>query len=457
MGLFLILTNLITKNAEFNKKTIILWPNYQNNGYLQVNMIISSKEVKNMEYLTLEKFYYKFPELYEEEFSSRVQSLATMRFDLFIRTRHNDDYNLFAILSPQIMMQSEKFFSECLARSKRQGVMTAGKVQEFYYKQLMFEELRSTNEIEGVNSTKEELVAASTSKDRLSRFYFITNKYQKLLKDGAETFNDLKDFRKVYDQLMTNEISEDKFPDGELFRKKEVFVFKGDGSTKPVHSPFKEEKDIIKHLNLLIKFMNSDEIPLIIKIAISHYYFEYIHPFYDGNGRMGRYIASSMLYDVDPLVSMKLSSVIKNNVKRYLSSFADMTNGYNRGDATLFVNFFMDMVLEASSEIDEDLEKIQVSFLKLGKYIEANLIGKYDEYTINTFSILVQAKITENLIKTQEICDSLGGSYSTANGRMKILVKDGLVKSGPGKGVYSVNDDLYKEILKLDLSDKQVI
>ena len=93
----------------------------------------------------------------------------------------------------------------------------------------------------------------------------------------------------------------------------------------------------------------------------------------------------------------------------------------------------------------------------MGKYIEANLIGKYDEYTINTFSILVQAKITENLIKTQEICDSLGGSYSTANGRMKILVKDGLVKSGPGKGVYSVNDDLYKEILKLDLSDKQVI
>ena len=67
--------------------------------------------------------------------------------------------------------------------------------------------------------------------------------------------------------------------------------------------------------------MNDDSIPYLIKIAITHYYFEYIHAFYDGNGRMGRYIASSMLYNLDPLIAMKLSSVIKNNYKRYLDSF----------------------------------------------------------------------------------------------------------------------------------------
>lgn len=202
---------------------------------------------------------------------------------------------------------------------------------------------------------------------------------------------------------MKNEISEDSLLDGELFRRNEVYVFKGDGSVNPVHSPLKTEEQINLHVTYLLNLMNDDSIPYLIKIAITHYYFEYIHPFYDGNGRMGRYIASSMLYNLDPLIAMKLSSVIKNNHKRYLDSFVVTINGYNRADATLFVLFMLEMMLEASEEVDEDLSKIELTTSKLDRFILENISGKYDLNSIRTFHIIGQATITENTITSKEI------------------------------------------------------
>ena len=89
---------------------------------------------------------------------------------------------------------------------------------------------------------KKELEVASRSKNLGRRFYFITNKYQKLLNGDSDHFVRLEDFHNTYDELMKNEISEDSLPDGELFRRNEVYVFKGDGSVNPVHSPLKTEE-----------------------------------------------------------------------------------------------------------------------------------------------------------------------------------------------------------------------
>lgn len=48
---------------------------------------------------------------------------------------------------------------------------------------------------------------------------------------------------------------------------------------------------------MLISFIKHYEAPAIYKILASHYMFEYIHPFYDGNGRVGRYILAKLLND----------------------------------------------------------------------------------------------------------------------------------------------------------------
>ncbi|WP_366520018.1 Fic family protein [Paenibacillus xylanexedens] len=53
------------------------------------------------------------------------------------------------------------------------------------------------------------------------------------------------------------------------------------------------EKDIVVAMGKLLNFMNNHEdIPLMIRVAISHYFYGYVHPFYDGNGRSSRFISS---------------------------------------------------------------------------------------------------------------------------------------------------------------------
>lgn len=68
-----------------------------------------------------------------------------------------------------------------------------------------------------------------------------------------------------------------------------------DSKNSTIHTGDSSEEMILDHINNLIEFMNKNDLPSLIKGAIVHYYFEYIHPFYDGNGRFGRYLFSMYL------------------------------------------------------------------------------------------------------------------------------------------------------------------
>lgn len=74
-------------------------------------------------------------------------------------------------------------------------------------------------------------------------------------------------------------------PDGELFRTGLVFV---SGGNKYLHQGDVGEVAINDDLTKLIIFMNDPKCPSLVKAIITHYFFEYVHPFFDGNGRMER-------------------------------------------------------------------------------------------------------------------------------------------------------------------------
>ncbi|MFL8888596.1 Fic family protein [Helcococcus kunzii] len=79
-------------------------------------------------------------------------------------------------------------------------------------------------------------------------------------------------------------------------------------------------------LTKLLSYMNEEDESDIIKAIVSHYIFEYIHLFYNGNGRLGRYLLSSYLaYKLDPFSALSISEAIKNNKNKYGDIFSEVT------------------------------------------------------------------------------------------------------------------------------------
>ena len=143
--------------------------------------------------------------------------------------------------------------------------------------------------------------------------------YAIIIKDEVK-FNEVADFRKAYDLLLSKEIEEDDRPDGLMFRNKGVGV-RDLTREKWLHKQY-SEYEIIEFLNKLITFINYYEAPKLLKILASHFMFEYLHPFYDGNGRLGRFIIAKLLNDhLEHVTALTFSYTINRNKNKYDKAF----------------------------------------------------------------------------------------------------------------------------------------
>ena len=104
-----------------------------------------------------------------------------------------------------------------------------------------------------------------------------------------------------------------------------------------------------------VKWYNSFEITeksdVLIKTAISHLYFESIHPFEDGNGRIGRAIAEKCLaQSLGKPVLLSLSSVIEQSKKQY---YVELKNAQNTLEITDWIIYFSNVIKQAQTEAIE--------------------------------------------------------------------------------------------------------
>ena len=102
----------------------------------------------------------------------------------------------------------------------------------------------------------------------------------------------------------------------------------------------------------LFNYLKKDNDPLLIKSCVFHYELEFIHPFEDGNGRMGRLWQTIILQQLNPIFAyLPVESLIRNQQADY---YRALENSDNAGHSTQFIEFMLETIDKA---LDEQLEQ----------------------------------------------------------------------------------------------------
>lgn len=331
-----------------------------------------------MEYHNLESFYYKSREEYEAQYTSRFESMYTEKLNFFVNCRQAFYVNTNEITSLIYdIMQANRRLDEICAQ-------LPGIALTQYRRNKLIDEINITNEIEGVYSTKHEISDILDNievKDKTLRLGNLVKKYEKIMQGDEIDLNSCEDIRKLYDEIVLQEVvssNPENAPDGKYFRKNPVSVWSN--KHEHVHSGVMPEEAINDAMKQALSILHGDSGNRLINIAIFHYLLGYIHPFYDGNGRVNRFISSYMLSkELNYLISYGLSAVIKEKKNRYNKLFIITNDKINRGDLTPFIVGFLEFIktslLHMNAKLREKEEKLKYYEAILQKVYQGN--GKY--------------------------------------------------------------------------------
>ncbi|WP_353463056.1 Fic family protein [Mammaliicoccus sciuri] len=349
-----------------------------------------------MSYKSLKTIFHMYwLEEVEKEYESRINGVSTYLIDIdmypiqYGHQKRPISYPLFFTITKKLTSHLETVLRNT-EKIKTLSMLLPDVANHAYMRHLLINELQSTNEIENVKCTKQEIAASiNKTKTHHKRFDGLVGQY--MMMNGNEgDVESISDIRNLFDQLVSIEVKKEDMPDGIMFRKKPVGVL-DDSKNSWIHRNESTEKEIIEHLQDMLTFIKYDEAPQLFKMMASHFIFEYIHPFYDGNGRVGRYILAKMLHDtLDPFTALTFSYTVNRNKSKYNKAFESTSNFYNKGELTVFIEEMLDLLIEGQQQVLERFEHNNMLLEKLSNALE-NITS--DKYEYGVLFILLQDKI----------------------------------------------------------------
>lgn len=399
-----------------------------------------------MEYQDLRKLFHISSDSAESAYQERFNSADTVHLGFSIA-----GHPAFCVLNTEVyrlILQAERLNREIDAIARR----LPKKAVRQYTINCLVDEIVLTNGIEGVRSSRQEIgtVLANLEKnDRTGRFRGIVEKYLALQHPETISIQSCKDIRRIYDDLVLTEVIErnsKNAPDGRIFRAGPVSVLDAEG--KPIHEGITPEERLIERMDAALCVLNNDNLEILPRIALFHFLFAHAHPFYDGNGRTNRFISSCILMrHFNPLVGLRLSYSVKEQIGRYYKGFALCEHPLNQGDLTPFVLIFCEIVIAAMKSMRDSLWEKRNTLAHSNQQI-ADIVRADDgkasakEDLCSFANTIAQATLfSDSGISATEAAKSLEITPPTFYQRSKFFEGKGIIgKNRIGRCVYYVMD-----------------
>jgi Fic family protein len=202
------------------------------------------------------------------------------------------------------------------------------------------------------------------------------------------------------------------------FRRHDIRPF-GDGMTPPAFTNIPAQLNSwLNQVNSGVKGLEPKDIPLFL--AKTHRDFESIHPFLDGNGRIGRLLISLFLLDKKILSTPALytSYYLKKNRVEYYDRLGEVRR---KGNYEQWVQFFLEAISESAADAVSKVYELNTLHEK-----NRELIGKIGRASENAMKIFDYLEANP-IIEMKGTSEALGLSYNTTSNIVKKLIELGIV------------------------------
>lgn len=284
-----------------------------------------------------------------------------------------------------------------------------------------------SSQIEGTQATMTDILTYETwaEVDNLDDVQEVVN-YVKALHHGISRLDKLPLCTRIVKEchgILLNSVRGFEKTPGE-FRKSQNWI--GQSLKKAIFVP-PPHTQVPESIGDLERFINSDDLlPLLVKCALIHYQFETIHPFLDGNGRIGRLLIDLFVHWKGLLHKplMYTSLFFKQNRQEYFDRLMMIRTS---GDFEQWVEFFLKGMLWSAEHAVEKIKQILLLQEKLKQTILKE--KKASLRSIQLLDILFVSPLTT----VNNIAEKLGISFQAASEQTKLFLQLGILEELTGQ------------------------
>ena len=330
-----------------------------------------------------------------------------------------------AALPPEIEMDSEMI---ALLTGATKAIATLDTLSSYIPNMSLFvsmyvrKEALLSSQIEGTQATLEDVLDPLIEKNVNQNVADVIN-YIKATEYALKRLDTLplcnRLIKETHAVLMSGVRGQEKSP-GE-FRTSQNWIGAAGSTLKTARYIPPCPEDMIQAMSDLEKYINADDtLDILIQAALIHYQFETIHPFLDGNGRVGRLLITLFLVEKKLLATpaLYISYYLKRNRIEYYDRMSEVRNKDNYEQ---WIKFFLRAVKESAEDASDTIHKLSELHTKNVEIISG--MGRAAKTGIRLFKYLEQNPIID-IRKTSE---DLELAYSTVSATVRRFVESSVL------------------------------